>query len=300
MTFNRFSLIKIQILKYIRSQIGFLELAHNIYKIRRNYRPNGLHDNAKKLLDVCYRGVNLSVKPHQEVHKQIFYGYFEKHVVDVLETIIRPGDICLDVGANIGFYACKLSQLVGDKGHVFAFEPVEYNAKLLRLNALKNGARNVTLCNHALGSKEEQLEMNIYPEDDFLIGHNSFVENETIQANKNHTKTMIDVLPIDDVLTKQEIKRVDFVKIDIEGFEHQFFSGATRLLNEFKPVFIFEHSPQRLIDLNIDEADFKSFFKDYDIYQMHLGGLEPYHFDGDATAPDLLAIPKGREWGGNS
>ena len=159
MTFNRFSLIKIQFLKYILSQIGFFELAHNIYKRRRDYRPNGLHDNAKKL---------------------------------------------------------------------------------------------------------------------------------------------IDVLPIDDALSKQKIKRVGFVKIEIEGFEHQFFSGATRLLNEFKPVFIFEHSPQRLIDFNKDEAEFKSFFKDYDIYQMHLGGLEPYNFDGDATAPDLLAIPKGREWGGNS
>ena len=98
--------------------------------------------------------VNLSVKPHQEVHKQIFYGYFEKHVVDVLETIITPVIFVWMSALILRVYACKLSQLVGDKGHVFGADKIEYNAKLLQLNALKNGARNVTLYQPCAGKEE--------------------------------------------------------------------------------------------------------------------------------------------------
>lgn len=292
MKFDRTILIRREIKSYLEGEIGLRQLILRMLKTKRDYKKNGVHSNNKKLIRTDYRGTRLFVKPQQEVHKQIFYGYFETHIVDLIDQFVRHGDICLDVGANIGFYSCRLANLVGDEGKVLSFEPVNYNRKLLNLNVRANGLRNLEIFEFGLGAKNETLEMKVFPEDDFLIGHNSFVDNETILANARYDVEKIEVRSIDDVLEQGKIAKVDFVKVDIEGYEYHFFKGAKNLLENIRPTIIFEHSPDRLSLLGIDENEFVGFFRNYDVYQIHLGGLEPYDFDGKCTAPDLIAFPK--------
>ena len=65
--------------------------------------------------------------------------------------------------------------------------------------------------------------MKIYPEDSFLTGHSSLIDNEVIEKNKFYETQPISLVTIDEYLEKNQIKRIDVVKIDIEGYEYFFF-----------------------------------------------------------------------------
>ncbi|MCY4568767.1 MAG: FkbM family methyltransferase, partial [Candidatus Poribacteria bacterium] len=92
---------------------------------------------------------NLANPEHQYLY---FYGtHDERHVVTKLLKIIQPGDICWDIGANIGFYTCLLASRVKDAGVVVAFEPALRTCGYLRENVSLNRFENVTVVNKGLG-----------------------------------------------------------------------------------------------------------------------------------------------------
>ena len=83
----------------------------------------------------------------------ITYGIYEEEVVPLMESLIRPGDTVVDVGANIGCHTLRMSRLVGPMGKVLAFEPDPQNLKLLRENLGKNNCTNVDVFPFALGDR---------------------------------------------------------------------------------------------------------------------------------------------------
>jgi FkbM family methyltransferase len=209
-----------------------------------------------------------------------------------ISNIVKQNDYCLDVGANIGYYSCLMGALIGDKGKVFAFEPVRYNRELLNLNIILNRLNNITVCSNGLGESKRKIDMKIYPEDSFLTGHSSLVENEVINKNQFYETHSINLVTIDEYLEKNQIERVDVVKIDIEGYEYFFFQGAQNLINEYKPIIIFEHNPDRIKHIGLKEKDFKKIFENYIVYELFDDGLIRYNFNGNIKATDLVAIPK--------
>ena len=235
----------------------------------------------------------MGVYNNREIHSHILNGGFESHITKIMSNQIKQGDVCIDVGANIGFYSILMAELSGPSGAVFAFEPVEYNRKKIQLNASLNGLKNITIVDKALGDKSQTLELNVYPEDSKLIGHHSFVINETLKNDQSFEKQLVNVVSIDEWLQTNNISHVDFVKVDIEGFEHSFFKGAKNLL-EKNPIIFFEHSAQRIKELDIDESNFKVLLKGYSCYQILSDGLLEYNFDSDMHpyASDIMAIPK--------
>ncbi|MDH3224245.1 MAG: FkbM family methyltransferase [Gemmatimonadota bacterium] len=73
--------------------------------------------------------------PDDDVQRRIFFGIFEQKEIALVKGLVGRGDVCLDVGANVGFYACHLGRLVGSTGKVFAFEPEPRNAVRLETNS---------------------------------------------------------------------------------------------------------------------------------------------------------------------
>src|SRR5437867_3185244 len=73
------------------------------------------------------------------------FGVFEPFETQLVQQMVRPGDVVLDVGANIGYYTLIFAELVGEQGHVYAFEPDPRNFAFLAKNVHSNRYRNVTL-----------------------------------------------------------------------------------------------------------------------------------------------------------
>ncbi len=148
----------------------------------------------------------------------------DKFEIELLRQYIQPGDVVLDIGANIGFYANILSQLVGRTGKVHCFEPDSLNFAHLKNNT--RHYKNIIINNRAVGSKTEMLK--IYTSKNLNVDHRTYKPDVYDQEIK------IQAVSIDDYLENN--KRVDFVKMDIQGFEMQAIKGMVKTLRHNKTI----------------------------------------------------------------
>ena len=81
-------------------------------------------------------------------------GEWEPHVTNEFRKRLAPGDVCVDVGAHVGYYTLLASRLVGSGGHVYAFEPAPVCHRALLGNLERNGCANVTVFDVAAGARE--------------------------------------------------------------------------------------------------------------------------------------------------
>lgn len=160
---------------------------------------------------------------------------FEPNTVTLFELLCAKDAQVLDIGANIGMTALALSQIC-PRGRITAIEPVPRNFEYLKRNVSESGARNIKLVNFALGSSEGEILMQGHPSN-FAC---SFVaDNYTIPAN-DHFAERVPVKRLDDVFPELALDRLDFVKIDVEGFELEVFAGAKDILNAYRPTVFLE------------------------------------------------------------
>ena len=165
-----------------------------------------------------------------------FLGEYEPFISSIAQRLIRNGDICLDVGANFGWYSTLMALRAGPEGHVHSFEPVPKTfAQLARNIDLLSDAAKVTINNLALGDRDAVLKINLF--EDLTSGHASLADN------KEHTSTTVDceMTTLDKYLEIHDIDRVGFVKVDIEGAEMMFLRGAGRLFSRGElPIILME------------------------------------------------------------
>ena len=173
---------------------------------------------------------NLANPEHQYLY---FYGtHDERHVITKLLKILKPGDICWDIGANIGFYTCLLAALVEDNGAVVAFEPASRTCGYLHENVSLNKFTNVTVVNMGLGDRQEQRPLH-YSEAGLAEGTASLKYAEGRAASERVTLDTIDNLI-------RELPTPDFIKIDVEGYQLEVLRGGELLLKTHAPLLIAE------------------------------------------------------------
>lgn len=158
----------------------------------------------------------------------------------LLSEFVRPGDWVIDIGANVGQYTKRLSDLVGATGRVFAFEPVPATFALLAANAERFEHANVTLLNVAVSTKLDVLGMSI-PR--FPSGLDNFYEAHLTQGAS--VGVFVVTLPVDSLSIDRPVA---LVKIDAEGHEALVLEGMSDLIARFKPVLIIETGSAELID----------------------------------------------------
>jgi FkbM family methyltransferase len=160
------------------------------------------------------------------------YGEWAEAEVQLFSQIIRPTDTVVEVGANIGSHTLAIARLASE-GRVHAFEPQPYVFSLLKKNVLDNGFKNITLWNAAVGSESGRASMP-------FISANSYSQLN-FGAVSIHTKSSrrvgVRLLSIDNI---DEIQQIDFLKIDVEGFEPQVLVGAKIAIQKFRPVVFIE------------------------------------------------------------
>ncbi len=165
-----------------------------------------------------------------------FLGEYEPFISSIAERLVRKGDICLDVGANFGWYSTLMARHAGTEGQVHSFEPVPKTfAQLERNIELLSDAAKVTINNLALGDRDAVLKINFF--DDLTSGHASFA------ADDSHPSATFDceMTTLDKYLLNRNIGDVAFVKVDIEGAEMMFLQGAESLFSQHEePIFLME------------------------------------------------------------
>src|SRR5437588_2831247 len=158
--------------------------------------------------------------------------------LDIVRRLICPGDVALDLGANVGVYTTVLSSLVGPEGSVHSFEPVSANFEILENVSRKMGLKNVRLFFAAVGSCPGQTTM-VIPERGDFTGYYQAHIGEPGDAGRSES-VMVHTL---DVLWKDGVfPCVDFIKCDVEGSELEVLRGADSLIKSLKPAFLIEVS----------------------------------------------------------
>jgi len=161
-----------------------------------------------------------------------------------VEKNLKEGMTCIDMGANIGYYALLESKKVGVNGKVFAFEPSPANFQCLSKNIKLNDVHNMQLYNFACGDKDDFIS--------FIVNDQSnlcrVVEENSAELKKIKNSTVgnvIDVIKIplkklDSVIKQESISKVDFIRMDLEGYEFKAYCGMRESIQKFHPQLLIE------------------------------------------------------------
>ncbi|MBW1975522.1 MAG: FkbM family methyltransferase [Deltaproteobacteria bacterium] len=170
----------------------------------------------------------------------IYYqGFSEPETADFILRFLKPGMVFVDIGAHIGEYTLLGAHEVGLKGEVHAFEPHPSIFQILKQNIEFNGLTNVVLNNCAVCESEREREFELCAE----------ASVSSLKRNSVHSGVETTIIRTQsirmDTYWEGRNKKIDLVKIDVEGAEMLVFLGAEKLLNLARgeaPVWIFECS----------------------------------------------------------
>lgn len=168
-------------------------------------------------------------------------GAYEPQVAEVFKERLHPGMTVLDLGANIGYFTMLSAGLVGPSGCVIAVEPNLGNVRLLEASRRLNQFDHVQIIPCALGSALGMLSLQ--------TAYSNGVTAPLMPGGLDELSdlTIVPAIPLSVVLPAD--RKVDFVKIDVEGAEHTVLSTCARLFQSDRPVIVSEFSPA-LLKLN--------------------------------------------------
>jgi FkbM family methyltransferase len=160
-----------------------------------------------------------------------YYGEYSHAEVKLMSLVLRPGDIAVDVGANIGALTVPMASIVGPKGMVFAFEPQRVPFQMLCGSLMLNDLRNVYAINAPVGSNGEQHVR--IPE----VDPDHFGNCGALSLVEPHA----DGIPLRMVaLDQYKLHACRLIKADVEGMEPDVLDGAMETLRKHHPVLILE------------------------------------------------------------
>ena len=165
--------------------------------------------------------------------RQIKRGTFntDEPEFERLKVWVSKGDWVLDIGANVGHYTAKLSELVGAQGRVIAFEPVPETFEILTANTARLQHRNVTLVNAAASDAACMLGMEVPM---LAAGRRNYYRASIVDQGWD---TSVYCLPVDALSIPAKVR---LVKVDVEGHELKALSGMKELLQRDCPTLVVE------------------------------------------------------------
>ena len=185
----------------------------------------------------------------------IEHGGYEPMSTRVVERLVAPGDVVLDVGANIGWFSVLMSRRVGPEGRVIAFEPTAFYGDVLRRNIAENELENCEIQAYALSNETGELAIR--------IGESSATLHWPSPELVPRGEEKIRLRRLDDVARDLAIERLDFVKVDIDGHEPFLLEGAWKTLERHRPTLLMEVNAMNLLQTQWSALTFYETLRDH-------------------------------------
>ncbi len=179
----------------------------------------------RRLRHVDVGGFEMLVFSNEDVGRQIWlFGSYEPDETRYFKNVIKPEDICFDVGGNIGFFSLLMSK-TAIQGSVHVFEPIPLNAAVVQTNVDLNMLQNVTVNNVAVGTEEGTANFSVSVDSAYssMRATGRIAEAQSID---------VPLITLDKYIERGAIPRVDIMKVDVEGAEDMVLIGATGLLSD--------------------------------------------------------------------
>lgn len=207
------------------------------------------------------------------IQKNICY---EAEIATLLVKALRPGDVVVDIGANIGFFSVIMSRLVGDNGKVLAVEPSEENLKRFRVNKQLNEpcANNIHLETRPFWFEDAMVTFwhnSDHAGSSCLYDPGSWEPNVKSRANPRPEEMR--AVTLDSFRLKPRL-----IKVDVEGAELQVLLGARETLIKQRPPFVVvELNPLGMEQMKYDTEYLRVFMRQfgYDLFFIHPDGTLP-------------------------
>lgn len=217
------------------SGLPFKPMRGVLSRLHAAYRRRG----RSRVVTTRIGGLTWELDLGQLIDSVIYYrGSFEPDTARALRSLVRPGMVVADVGANIGAHAVPLAKLVGPAGRVHAFEPMAWARAKLERNLELNELDTVEVHPFALGAETRPgMEVELYcswPTDGVPAE-----ERHPIHGGLAMRQTT-DLHTLDEVVAALGLERLDLVKIDVDGHELAVLRGATAALERFRPDIVME------------------------------------------------------------
>lgn len=167
------------------------------------------------------------------IHKFLyFFGVWEPAVTQLYRSVLREGDVVVDVGANVGAHALLASRLVGPSGRVHAIEASPWIFERLLRNVAINGADNIRTYNVA--ATDVPGPVTVFLADATNVGGTTIVAAEAAVRGA-HREASVEGRPLPDIVTPNELRAARLLKIDVEGAEWLVLNGMLDILPSLRP-----------------------------------------------------------------
>jgi FkbM family methyltransferase len=202
------------------------------YKLLLSIRPAQLGSIAKAFLRVRRRTVKSSAGVKYWIDPVSLLGFallsegcHEPALTRLIQILLRPGDVFVDVGGNEGYFSMLASQSV-QNGKVICIEPQQRLVPIIKYNVEINDARSVDIHHVALSDKRGEAELYLRPSS--LSGASSLYKHWRLGAARETVKTQ----RLDDLLRSVNVSRIRLIKVDCEGAERLVLAGAAETLQK--------------------------------------------------------------------
>lgn len=193
-------------------------------------------------------------------HWVYYLGFYEAGTLHMLRSCLRPGDVFVDVGSSIGLMTNVASIAVGARGTVLSFEPEPERFTCLIRGLSHNERCNVRAFQVALGAEPKRAPLYCDRSSPSLV---------SVDGQAPGYEVSVETL--DDVLRRNQIPRVHFAKIDVEGSEYDVLRGASSTLSgPHAPILCLEHNTTlpRVESEACDVLRFVLSINEYQLYQL--------------------------------
>jgi FkbM family methyltransferase len=213
------------------------------------------------------------------------YGEWCDDEIHVLSQVLHPGDVVIDVGANIGTHTVAFARAVGPRGLVAAFEPQRLVHQVLCGNVALNGLTNVTTFQTAVGAERGRVVM---PTLDPAATQNF----GAVKAAAEGAGEAVDVIPLDAL----GLGRCALIKVDVEGMEAQVVAGARKTIERCRPVLFLENDTverSREVLTAVESVGYKAFWHIASYYSpRNFFGNRENVFAPYQPQANLVCVPK--------
>ncbi|HYR58741.1 MAG TPA: FkbM family methyltransferase [Chthoniobacteraceae bacterium] len=199
---------------------------HNRWFARHSARWDKVRNTPGAVVSRVAPGVRMKLYGDSLLCEMLYFGDFEPDTRAFFDAWLRPGDVFLDVGANVGLYTLTAARIVGPRGHVHAFEPCSQTFERLAENVQLNRFRNIAC--HRVALSHENAEAQLTLANAGFDAWNSLGKPYMGETTGCETVTTV---TLDSFTSEHALSgRNCAVKIDVEGWENQVLAGAREFL----------------------------------------------------------------------